>query len=266
MIIEAPETTSALSALLPSVQSRLTHHAVLKLLLDQGKERLTPPQEKPDATLLKKIELLLKLKGFCVETFYQTDKESSLKYYWTGIDLSGNPVQMALDPKSAHVLLNFLLGGTGKITHKETPLSETEQNILSHFLKGLFIQFSFVKNTTPFTFTETAIQNPQISSFIIQTTTQKIGFSLLRPTPMEQNPVLFSEKIKKHLMAMPLTVSGKVIKQMNLRDLMNLKKGDKIPFAATETTLCVGNKPLIKSTFETHDYRNFIRIGGKNDL
>lgn len=248
-------TFKSIRSLLPSVQNKIAHNAIVKLLLDQGKS-LSAANQKTFSPILQEWERLCRIKQIPVETIYRTSDTTiplpgSLAFQFplppSHVNQNDTPclTTILIPDAFARFLVSSLLGGTSTAS-PTYPLSALEKSILEKFLRSWILPLTYHCEEQR----DAAISATKSTSFIFKTKESSYLFHLTLPAAShEPAEPSFAEKLTAHLSASAMSVSGFIEQTIPLSHLMTLKKGDTLrfttPTAETPATLKTCNHTLV---------------------
>lgn len=240
MILQNPSAFSAfknIASLLPSVQNKMTHNALIKLLLDQGRT-FNKTQDVFFKNMLADLEKILYQKQIPFETLYRTDKQTVLDTdTFVFCNTKNKPTYFIVERTLSAYLLNTLLGQSSSDMRTISPLSEMEKQILSSFYQRWMNLLPQEKHKplicTSINPSETPIKTSPFS-FIFKTKEQTFSFQIIFSQPTDLTEQLsWQRRLKEHVNALEIPLTGTFTQNISLSDFLSLKKGDTISFATT---------------------------------
>ena len=239
MILENPSAFSAfknIASLLPSVQNKRTHNALIKLLLDQGRT-FNKTQDLIFKSTLADWEKYLHQKQIPIETLYRTDQQPMKSTdAWCFSYTPDLKIYLILERPLSAFLLHTLLGQSPTFSSTPTTLTEMEKNILRAFYTRLlhFLPQTHQQSPIQITFSPTDIPTDiPTFSFALKTKTQSFIFQLILTQPKSfQEQTLWRDRLIHHVKTLEIPLEGSLTQTLPLSDFLSLKKGDVISFSA----------------------------------
>ena len=271
MILENPSAFSAfknIASLLPSVQNKRAHNALIKLLLDQGRT-FNKTQDLIFKSTLADWEKYLHQKQIPVETLYRTDKQPMEPTdAWCFSYAPDFKIYLILEQSLSAFLLHTLLGQPPAASSTSTALTEMEKNILRAFLSRLlrFLPQTHQQTPTQITFAPADIPTDMpVFSFALKTKTQPFVFQLILAQPKSlQEQTAWRERLIHHVNALEIPLEGSLTQTLPLSAFLSLKKGDMISFSAplknTPVQLKTHCHPVLKGRLTTLNSENSLQV------
>ncbi len=268
MIIENPGAFSAfknIRALLPSVQHKIAHNALIKLLLDQGRD-FHKSQHQAFEKQAAALEKILRHRQIPFDLFYHTDKPVVMtdSDSWQFSFPTGFKIIWTADRLFSLYCVQTLLGqpATDPSLRQMTPL---EQQILVPFYTLLAKQFALNDGQPTVTVVQHAPdKGGEVGYFALKTNGKTVGLrvQLIKPTlePIEND---WENKLARHVLALNLPVRGVLHKTIPLNAFLNLKKGDTLTFFNKDDTriwVQTNGHPLTQGRLKSIDAQSELMI------
>lgn len=240
MMLENPSAFSAfknIASLLPSVQNKMTHNALIKLLLDQGRT-FNKTQDVFFENALTSWEKTLSQRHIPFDTLYRTDKTSHTPMdTWCFSYPTDVKIYFGAEHALSYYLLCALLGQTPTEQNTPTSFTETEQKILGSFYGLLVRSLPQIPSHTSahITFNPPSLPT-QLKPFFfnLKTHAHTFGFQLILSQPVSlQNQNQWRARLAEHIQSMDIPVRGILEQTLPLSAFLSLKKGDTLSFAPT---------------------------------
>lgn len=257
MTLHNPSAFSAfknISSLLPSVQNKMTHNALIKLLLDQGRDIHKQHDIVFENTLLV-WEKIFRQKQIPFETLYRTTAKAVAPQTdsWTFSYPDGQQIECRPDHAFCLYLVRALLGQSDINSISDTPLSTLEKQILKPFFELLVEQLPQIHHQRAIqtTYQQLSETNTQSVCFALKTPARLFELRLILSTPIDaQTEADWQSKLQRHITALNLPVTGTLQHQMTLADFLSLKKGDRLTFSSPLTDAAVAVQTHGQSLFQ----------------
>lgn len=271
MMLDNPSAFSAfknIASLLPSVQNKMTHNALIKLLLDQGRT-FNKTQDVVFETTLADMEKMLRQKQIPFETLYRTDKHLTAETdTWAFSVAQKNTIYLSVEHALSAYLLGALLGQPIPNADPLPPLSEMEKQILSAFYQRWV---RLLPQTRAQSVIFQAFNPPEIPtntpafSFVFKTNTHAFGFQITCAHPdAAEDQTIWRERLKAHVRALEIPLTGTVAQNIPLSHFLSLKKGDTLSFAAPAdcTVVCLQTHqhPVLKGRLKKGTPNNALQV------